>query len=212
MRTISLGSTCAIAEQMRRHGVKRETLPFDWIKSYDFSKVVYLIINRFHNFFKEEEYVFQKESDKFPVDVEGEPSFDEDNLNKSAIYKHSSYQMEFPHDFISFEESFEYFKDKYSRRIDRLYYYLLEDEKIHFIRDEMKPNKLDPESVREFISFVEEINPDLDFMLTIIIHDSKNKKGELVAKLTEIEKVTVYHDIERFTHWTRPNVRWDEIF
>lgn len=113
---ISLGSWCDVAINLRDTGMRKAAFPFDWVASVDCEKFLEILSTDFQ-YFLDDEYLFVRDFHVF----------------------NNYYNLEFPHDFIfSLEElsevlkepkdklkasknehTWETFKDKYMRRINR---------------------------------------------------------------------------------------------
>ena len=80
MNYVSLGSSCSIAYQLQILKLKKESLPFDWIRSNNLPYVLNLIQNNFTGFFDDLEHV--KDDERFP--------FIEDNEIEHYIQNNSN--------------------------------------------------------------------------------------------------------------------------
>ena len=130
MNYISLGSSCSVAYQLQNLKLKKESLPFDWVRANDISFVLQLIKNNFSGFLDNLEYI--KDDEKFPY-INNDELFDNIKEKHTKIYKNQ--YIGFYHDFKE-NTSFEEVKEKYDRRIKR-FYDIIKNESI-FIRDEQK--------------------------------------------------------------------------
>ncbi len=100
---ISIGDNCACAHYLNLYGLRDFSSPFDWIAINNTSKTLFIVAERFKNFFNKEDFIYSG----------NEGSMDA-YFNKFAQY--TSY-----HDFPKglFEKSFENVERKYRRRIKR---------------------------------------------------------------------------------------------
>lgn len=101
---ISLGFFCSTALELERIGLRSNSNPFDWILSYDISKVIYLINNKFEDFL----------NIKYLKQYRSNPNF----------YVNTKYDIHFYHDFDKYktlEEQIEDIDNKYRRRINKFY-------------------------------------------------------------------------------------------
>lgn len=197
MEYISLGSTCAVAFQKQRLGLKHETYPFDWVRVDSFDMINDILYNRFANFTTN--LVKVTESNKFPVFVD-----DFSTNNSTSIIMKNCYGIKFYHDFTN-DIDINQVTIKYQRRIDRLLQLIQSSKPICFVRDELKPHKLSNAAIDRFIKLINTINPNCQFKLILILHKPVN--------ITITNKdVKVLIDNNDFGHWTRPNVLWQLIF
>lgn len=203
---ISLGSTCSVAQQLRNNNLAGGSLPFDWIRTPDFTDILKLIANRFKDYLTDEMFQYKMSSDKFVV-RSGESEYG------SAIYTHKLYNIGFYHDFradLEFREQYDMFKLKQQRRIERLYNLLESEDEIVFIRDDLKPHRLTAELVNRFIEYMSDNYPRLKFKVILIAY---NPKGKALGILNyKHPLVTIYNDTEPCADWVRPNVDWEQIF
>lgn len=193
MEIIPLGSTCSVAYQLRRLGLRNFAFPFDWIRINNLSLVTDLMENNFVNFLDLQNYEFLEVSHKFEV-------------NKKMIsYIYQNQFCRFYHEFDRYidNSNFMKFKDKYNRRIERLYQIIRVKKKILFIREEI--GNLSLNKIKKFSKLINEINPDLVWKLKIIV----NKEKYLSLKS---ENVEIVYSNEKVTDWTRPELNWSSIF
>ena len=104
---IPMGMYCASAQALRAVKKRSRSLPFDWIIPLSFEKAVSFIENDFKDFFNKEDLI----------------RFREDN-KKHIGYKNKKTGLVFLHDFTiedQFDTEYELIKEKYDRRIQRLY-------------------------------------------------------------------------------------------
>ena len=115
---VSLGQYCITTTALRRLCLQNRSYPFDWSGGIledvagkgGLSVKVDLICNNFDNFFNFNDFENRGNNQ------EG------DTYNLWIVNKKTG--LQYKHDFqasISFENQFEYVKDKYKRRINRLY-------------------------------------------------------------------------------------------
>jgi hypothetical protein len=119
---VSLGPTCSVAYQLQKMGLRKEALPFDWIRMRSVKDVITLLNTRFENFL---DVTFIKNATTFPL-IKDSDTFDEaakaakKACVTTAIYKNKKLKIDFFHDFAE-GTSIEEVRDKYSRRIDRFF-------------------------------------------------------------------------------------------
>ena len=188
---ISLGATCSVAWQLKEHKLRDFSLPFDWVRINNLSHVNTLLETNFEDFFNSFELV--SKSDKFLVNGD----------NISYIYKNKF--CKFYHDFKEEinENTFNEFKIKYSRRINRLYDIINNNNELLFIREEVgiiNKNKID-----EFNNIIKKLNPNLKWKLVII---TSNQKYEELKK----DNIKIVLTKGRVVNWQRPELDWSSIF
>lgn len=107
MRYISLGSVCQLANSLALMGLKKETMPFDFVASRDFSKVTNAILTDFSGYTHRQHFEIH---DYQPI-----------NPGMEQVVQNYIYDVSFPHDLIAAEQlkDFDNFKSKYDRRIKR---------------------------------------------------------------------------------------------
>jgi len=94
--------------------------------------------------------------------------------------------------------------DKYDRRIQRLMQLIKQTSKhIVFIREEC--GKLSANKIKRFSSTLHQLNPRLCWQLIIVVRNPK------YLALQE-PRVTIVYTPPKKTHWTRPDVLWEDIF
>lgn len=100
---IPLGYYCGICQELERKGFRKYSLPFDWLITQDFEKVLFCIKSSFENFLLK---------DNLRQEVDVNPNY----------YHDTVLDMHFYHDFKStttLAQQFPYVKKKYERRIKR---------------------------------------------------------------------------------------------
>ena len=105
---VSLGFFCGIAQELERIGLRNCSYPLDWVIS-DFLSVLNLIENHFYDFLNIK-YLKKDKSEQEQKD--------------NYVVINTKYNIKFSHDFkkkYEIEEQLKEIKQKYKRRIDRLY-------------------------------------------------------------------------------------------
>ena len=121
---VSLGEDCACTSYLRRFNLQDFSFPFDWLTKASFETRINLLIDNFDNFLNKENLVLMQKPENTKVD------------NKHDYYKDTALDFYFYHDFKSntdFEKEFTEVKNKYSRRIERLYNAIQNSERILFV-------------------------------------------------------------------------------
>jgi hypothetical protein len=195
MNYISLGPTCSVAYQLQKLNLKKESLPFDWIRCNSISFLLNLIKNNFNNFFDDLTYV--KDDTKFPY-IEKDDSvelFDEIKDFKTKIYKTKN--IGFFHDFKE-DVTIDQIKEKYNRRIKR-FYETIKNKSI-FIRDDLFFKESNIPVYNELNNLLKNFNKDN--LLVLIINTNKN------LNLSSLDKsIKIYIDSEKITEWQHPSIQ-----
>ena len=115
---ISLGENCGGALHMRRSGLRQASYPLDWLAGSTFEKRVQLLLNRFSGFLEPENLRISGNNDFHAYVDDAETGFS------------------FVHDFeqgVPLEKALPPVKEKYNRRIARLYRDVAEKQNVLFI-------------------------------------------------------------------------------
>ena len=203
---VSLGSSCSVAWQLQKNNRRKWAYPFDWVRSDDLDMITNTLTNNFVNFIDSSKKI--SESIKFPIsDSEDFPEVN--NVQNQSIIMKNQYGIKFYHDFSN-ESDIDQVDQKYKRRIERLIELINGDQKIYFIRDEIKPSKISCDKINRFIKIIKDINPDCKFKLIIIVHNPDNKDLEIFK--FKMENTEIINDKEKFDDWKRPNFDWNGLF
>lgn len=119
---VSLGEDCACSSYLRRFALQECSFPFDWLTNAALSMRIQLLENDFDIFLKKENLHM------IPRPVVSDVHCDYYEDKKTTLY--------FYHDFpigIDLEESFSSVKEKYNRRIQRLYKMVNTSKKVLFV-------------------------------------------------------------------------------
>ncbi|AFC32791.1 DUF1796 family putative cysteine peptidase [Paenibacillus mucilaginosus] len=140
---ISLGNNCMPAMELEKKGLKRETLPLDWVISRSTTRVAELLLYRFPNYMQLPNLVIRCPDPKLGTYVV------EDLVNGIESY----------HDFALFLNTssslpeYPVFRVRLERRIERLYRILQEKRDLLFIRT----GEVTPEEGRLLKGVIEQI-------------------------------------------------------
>lgn len=203
MEFIPLGSSCSVAYQLQQLNVRQCAYPFDWLRVELLDNITNVLKNNFDEFVTscQETSV----SNNFPISTDDQFPNSNDKTQNSIIMK-NKYEMKFYHDFND-KTSLKEVDEKYKRRIERFYKIIKETNKVCFIRDELKTNKITDCMIREFIEEIKKINPLIQVKIIIIIHNPKNQ----IIKLNSDDRITIINDTKEFGDWIRPNVDWKNL-
>lgn len=196
---ISIGSGCQVAHQLKEHGLKSATLPFDWISTPYFASVLELFETGFADLMKIEDMGFREVAEK-PVTA---------NLRLNIF---------FPHDFEvgKFNEQLSTIQQRYFRRIQRLKWLLDDTKPLLFIRitgdSELSLFPGDTELIREanrelafkFIGLIERLYPRLDFKFTLLTF-----KGDF--KMIHKEGKLEHYDLPSSGTWEGDRAAWSQL-
>jgi hypothetical protein len=161
---ISIGDWCGTRISFRQL-FNLKSYPFDNITTPDLKSIIYLVENNFKNFLE----------------------YDEKNKKK---FINNILNITFPHD--NLDDNCEI--NKYQRRIDRFYEYLLNDEIICFVRTSKHNNVFNSEEkdINKFCNLILEKNPKKRFW--ILLYNITNT--QLRNNLLTLELVNILHDIK----------------
>lgn len=141
----SLGGSCAVAKQLKFKGLRKESLPFDWLFHLDNLPLQYLNTAFKNNF-----------NDFLQFDALRELTLEERGDSPFFQYKDETSGYNFIHDFHSPKEnSYKSVLHKYKRRIFRLQYRLFLAKKVLFILDSRYQCKI--ENLKKIKETVESI-------------------------------------------------------
>lgn len=182
---ISLGDNCISAHLLRQNFLRKASFPFDWIAKGGISSRFSLIKNNFENFINVEDL-------EFCLSDEQEGSYVA--TNKRTGFYH-------PHDFTKKDlgiyvenplECFQQIKNKYLRRIKRLYTDL-SGKKVLFVYFETKSVQ-DKFSSKEIIDNLKEIKNILGVTVLDLIYFRREKEFEMTRdiEIYEEEGVVLY--------------------
>lgn len=158
---ISIGKDCACSMYLKKNGLRQESFPFDWLTQPEninnLGNRFELILNDFENFMNKEDFKF------LPKDP------NKKNDNNYDYYENIKTRLYFYHDFKvgeNFDDEFNIVKEKYDRRIARLYKTIEKNDKvllIWFCHDEQ--NIVDA----ELISYGKKINNKFKKEIGIVV-------------------------------------------
>ncbi|MBQ8635879.1 hypothetical protein IJ425_06985 [bacterium] len=179
----SLGAACPCSETLRRNYLQVCSFPLDWVAGSTFSNQIDFLLNNFERY-------FEKEDLEFVSDDNG--SFD----SRCNVYKNNFNQLIFNHDLIhdiDFNKAYTIAKEKYDRRIARLYEKINEakDILIVYIQAPHTNSQPDNPNLEETINKINSKYPDKNFNILYLVYDSSMqpqnyKIEEINDKLTKI--------------------------
>jgi hypothetical protein len=177
---ISLGFSCYISWLLRDCSIRNESLPFDWMNSFYFHK---LVESFFHNFNIFDTIMYSP--------------FESDKDTKNVFYN-PMYHLRLPHEAESSEElqtNLTTIKEKYTRRFDRFKTYIKDNDKILFIRQINTDGRYgsQPETIemynsgiKSFDKYIKTVNPQSQYLLVLISENyiSDVEKSSLCSQHT----------------------------
>lgn len=163
---ISIGRDCACSLYLRDNNLQRKSYPFDWLTHNNtlsgcLDIRLGLILNDFKDFMNIEDFKL----------LEKDPNIPNDNNCDYYVNKRNS--LYFYHDFpkgVPIKESFPQIKQKYERRINRLYQSIQENAKVLFVWFAHQPNISD----KEIIKYSGKINKKFGKKIDIIVFENDN--------------------------------------
>lgn len=193
MTFVSLGSTCCISQQLINFNLRKNAYPLDWVRIPNLNNVIKLLENKFNDFLDFESFKFCKFSNDFMIN----------GIAGSHIYKNK--YCTFYHEFSEKinESNFDFFCQKYKKRIIRLFNLINSNKQITFIREELRNVKIS--KIHKLIETLYFINPNLNYKIIIITND-KNVLNY------NINKITFIFSNKKVTDWKRPELDWSNIF
>lgn len=193
---ISIGTACNVKYQINKINNSKETLFFDWLM-VDMQSVISILKNHeqidniinIHTVVKDE---------KNPI-----------NGNNSRIIINSLSFCVSIHDLpIEYNNTdIEEFISKYKRRLDRIIKLIKSDSPIYFLRY----SDINNDTVNEFISTINNINPNCNFKL-VCIHVDKDNIDSLTKSDNFIKFTIKKPDLFDTSDWTTSYIDWNYIF
>ncbi len=193
---IPIGSICKTSQNLRNFKLQNESLPFDWILTLDINQVRDMLSSHFSGFLEQENMEFKgKESEQTDIYMD----------TKTNI----GFWHDFPHD-IALSESFDKIKQKYNRRIERLYKLIEQSQDILFfrtntirpqsgydIKEIIYPKTQEPdEKIIQWVKDIRQLFPGKNISLlevSVFNEPHNNQKKELADGITRVE---IFSDIK----------------
>lgn len=208
MNFISLGSSCSIAENLRKSNLRNFALPFDWVRVNNFKNINLMLKDNFNELFDIKNFNYLKTSSNFFI-LTDDLNFIKDDVK---IYQNVKYHVNFYHDFDVNQDlniAFSTFEKKYKRRIVRLFKIIKEstDQKIIFIREQINPKLIKIDDLEEFILIIKSLNSKLKFKILVVINNFKNVDlSELIDYSEKSEYITLITEKSKIDSWQRYNI------
>lgn len=178
---VPFGCSCVTAIALNRIGLRKQSLPFDWLAALPLSQTIDLLENHFDNF----------------LDLENLERFRRDS-GKHAGYINKSNNIMFLHDFPkdgNYMEDFPAVREKYNRRISRLYQLIACSQQILFIHcsEEVKLHTVyDNRYIIEQFDRLKQMYPQKDIFLCFcnLIQEIRDK--DIIEKNQINENIVRY--------------------
>ena len=192
MLYVSLGSNCSVTHQLKIRDLKYKSFPFDWCK-ITISQLISVLENNFKNYM--ETIIINK--------ISNNHKHKNNNLENSLVLK-NYYGITFAHE-ITNEKELGIFKDKLSHRIYN-FNQIKQDEKIIFIRIELKPiKKTYQEQIIKLLDLLHKYSNN--FILKLVLN------SDIIFDELMVHKGVQIYNFDQFTSdWQMNNVDWDGIF
>ncbi len=162
----SLGEDCACSSYLRRFNLQEYSYPFDWLTNADFFTRMDLLVNDFKGFLEKENLVIKAYSHQ-------------KTINKHTDdYKDTKTDFYFYHDFdtkIPFDKSFILVKEKYQRRIKRLYHQIQKSQNILIVWWSRNKHQ-DIDKVKESYKLLSQKFADKDISILLIEFNKEQKQ------------------------------------
>lgn len=191
---VSLGIQCNVAEELRKRGLRKYSLPYDWLYIGNYCDILTLLNSRNEVLFKKENWY------KNPLD---------NNQFKNNKLINSGSRHFFNSELSNFDEVTKLFR----KRTERLFELFSGEEKIEFIRDQQWYD-IDCMKFSSFLDQFQEyfgINyPDLSWTLKIFV-DSVNEK-KITSMIKKYPKMKIlFVDSNMSKDWKRPMNPWNSV-
>jgi hypothetical protein len=191
MHFISIGPNCILKKQISKHIYSTETLFFDWILT-NMSSVISIL-----------------ETDNIEkiLNIDNVIRDIKTSNHGKIIVKSLSYCVAIhdAHPDLDETEDISNFIEKYKRRYSRIIQYVLNNEKIYFLRFD----RVNESDKQKFIEIILKINPNCNFTLVSINTSCKEKtiiKSDYYLEINLIDKLLPNSD------WTHSYLDWEQIF
>lgn len=195
---ISCGNACRPAYWLRKYEMRKQSLPFDWMKDYTLQTLAKIIKEGMHDWFEH----YEENEEK----IGPEHRYVKDTLNEiTSIHA-------FPVD-KTIEEYMPEFKATYQRRYEHLINVLSTSSSVCLVGNRTET----PEEFFEFIKALENLFPQTQFIV-INVHHSEDKKEILKYKVSQqsmlyyIYAYDKYEDPTSKYAWHGNTKLWQDIF
>ncbi len=180
---VPIGRDCACPSYLTKFNLRRSSYPFDWLTIAPFNVRIELLLNDFNNFILKENLEFVA---KNPNEV---------NDSHCDYYRDFKTDFLFLHDFPigkSLDESYPMIKEKYDRRIARLYKHIGMHKRILFVywgRLDVVEN----EDLKVYKRQIDEKFPNKD--ISFLILENKSDEVNFVEEHIQKDIIKVKYDL-----------------
>lgn len=195
---IPIGHSCTLSFHLKNNSLRYCSLPFDWIWGVTLEKAIYFIENSFNGFFVKEKLQFQR------------------ICGIHNAYRQEDIGINFVHDIpkdLDFNSGYAVAREKYNRRIQRLYDKLETCQKILFI---FFDDRLLPLNKKEIIKNFNKLkalcaykNADLMY---VYIDKNKTGKNEFLTKNITLIPMTIPENLSEDMRWMADTKQFEQIF
>ena len=179
----SLGASCAVSQSLRDNGLQFASFPFDWTGSPGLMAAVEMVENDFSGWFEREDLKLW--------DVRHEEGA------VQRVYKNMRTNFGFPHEFtnaFTFEDGYEKTREKYDRRIARLFEELRGAKRALGVYLEIATRRrLPDESLADARSRLAAKFPGLSLDLVYIFEDPDVPRPEVVSEGNGVTVVRAHY-------------------
>lgn len=169
----SMGEVCFCANYLQSMCLRKLSTPFDWVAGATFGERMRLLMNDFDNFFNMTDLVYHGKRE-YP--------------QPCNIYYNTRTHIVFNHDFSlfkSFDEMFLIVKERYNRRIKRLYELMNKSKKVLIVYMERADTQSGVSSDKELCNLMKDLNQKFTkahIDLMYIRHNENMKDGEFTRQ------------------------------
>lgn len=180
---VGLGEDCACSMYLRKLDLQLQSYPFDWLTNASYDERLKLIVNDFSDFLNIEDIKFLPKTD----DVYDDVHCDYYENTRNGFY----YYHEFPKD-CNPKDVIGGIKEKYQRRISRLYDKIEESEKVLFVWLSHLKNTPDDLIIRYADKVNNKFKKEIDFL---IIENDSSKTGDEI-QVTHISPNVIKYNLD----------------
>ena len=179
---IPIGCSCMSAIGLRENKKRSRSFPLDWITPTSLGKAVDFIENHFQDFFNKQDFVRDPENDN----------------RKNISYVNTRTKLSFFHDFKDenkFDEEYVALKEKYDRRIERIYTTIRDNRDILFLHvyiSQCFGKQPDTEEIKREFARLQALFPKNNMHLLFVLLGKEGKGFAKKALTDKIDYVECY--------------------
>lgn len=187
----SLGERCMTAHQMRLNKLRSESNPFDWLITSNINSVVDTLLNHWSQFFIKENLII------------------EHNGTEHLSVTDSTTGFISLHDFdsnIPFDEEYNKFINKYTRRIQRFMNLIYSKNSILFVRTNVSINEID------YLQQLTQLNPyaKIDFLIINTVNTNTIKQIPVSYPNVHVYEISDQPDLS-YDIWMGNHTHWKKV-